>query len=124
VHAFDHQLVLRAAPVLKPGGTLVLCEYSVPPRAPMSRAQQKIFDCVVERSVMRPAVVRPRRAPAIVDQAGFEASAPMTSPSGCADAPPAGADLLSPGPGGRAPGVPGVLLNCTAAVESQRHGDG
>jgi hypothetical protein len=53
VHAFDHQLVLRAAPVLKPGDKLVLCEYSVPPRAQMSRAQQKIFDFVVERSVMR-----------------------------------------------------------------------
>jgi SAM-dependent methyltransferase len=75
VHAFDHRQALgELRRVLRPGGTLALFEYSVPPRSQMTAEQREAFDFVVERSTMRslPAFVH-GAFPAILDEAGLAA---------------------------------------------------
>lgn len=127
VHAYDHQLALgELRRVLKPGGRLVLFEYSVPPRPQMTRAQEELFDFVVERSAMRslPSFVHDG-FPSLLDQAGFETIAvediservePMVRRLARI--------CFAPAQLARVLGVRGVLLNCTAAVESYRHRQG
>jgi sterol 24-C-methyltransferase len=127
VHAYDHRRALRELRrVLKPGGTLALFEYSVPPRARMTAEQREAFDFVVERSAMRslPAFVH-GAFPAILGEAGFEVVAiedvteriwPMLRRLARICALPAAA--------GRLLRARGAVLNCTALVEGNRHREG
>jgi sterol 24-C-methyltransferase len=127
VHAFDHRQALRELRrVLKPGGTLALFEYSVPPRSQMTAEQREAFGFVVERSAMGslPSFVH-GAFPAILDQAGFEAVVvedvteriwPMLRRLARICALPAAA--------GRLLGARAALLNCTALVEGHRHREG
>jgi sterol 24-C-methyltransferase len=127
VHAFDHRRALaELRRVLKPGGTLSLFEYSVPPRSQMTAEQREAFEFVVERSAMRslPAFVH-GAFPAILDEAGLEVVAvedvteriwPMLRRLARICALPAAAGRLLRG---RA-----AVLNCTALVEGYRHREG
>jgi sterol 24-C-methyltransferase len=127
VHAFDHHKALRElGRVLKPGGTLALFEYSVPPRAEMTPEQREAFDFVVERSAMRslPSFVH-GAFPAILGQAGFEVVAtedvteriwPMLRRMARICYLPAAA--------GRLLRARAALLNSTALVEGYRHRQG
>jgi sterol 24-C-methyltransferase len=124
VHAYDHRLALRElGRVLKPGAKLVLFEYSVPPRPQMTAAQRELFDYVVELSAMRslPGFVHDG-FPALLDQAGFE---PIAVEDISERVSPMVRRLaricLVPAQLARVLGARGVLLNCTAAVESYRH---
>jgi sterol 24-C-methyltransferase len=127
VHAFDHRRALaELRRVLKPGGTLSLFEYSVPPRSQMTAEQREAFEFVVERSAMRslPAFVH-GAFPAILDEAGLEVVAvedvteriwPMLRRLARICALPAAA--------GRLPRARAAVLNCTALVEGYRHREG
>jgi sterol 24-C-methyltransferase len=127
VHAFDHRRALRElGRVLRPGGTLALFEYSVPPRAEMTSEQREAFDLVVDRSAMRslPSFVH-GAFPAILGQAGFEVVAtedvteriwPMLRRLARICWLPAAA--------GRLLGARAALLNSTALVEGYRHRQG
>lgn len=127
VHAFDHRRALaELRRVLKPGGTLALFEYSVPPREQMTRAQRDLFDFVVERSAMRslPWFVH-GGFPAILDQAGFEAVTVQDVTQRIWPMLRRLARICSlPAQAGRLLGGRGVLLNCTALVEGYRHREG
>jgi sterol 24-C-methyltransferase len=127
VHAFDHRRALaELRRVLKPGGTLSLFEYSVPPRSQMTAEQREAFEFVVERSAMRslPAFVH-GAFPAILDEAGLEVVAvedvteriwPMLRRLARICALPAAA--------GRLLRARAAVLNCTALVEGYRHREG
>jgi sterol 24-C-methyltransferase len=127
VHAYDHRRALaELRRVLKPGGTLALFEYSVPPRSQMTAEQREAFDFVVERSAMRslPAFVH-GAFPAILDRAGLEVVAfedvteriwPMLRRLARICALPAAA--------GRLLRARAAVLNCTALVEGHRHREG
>jgi sterol 24-C-methyltransferase len=127
VHAFDHrQALLELRRVLRPGGTLALFEYSVPPRSQMTAGQREAFDFVVERSAMRslPAFVH-GAFPAILEEAGLEVVAvedvservwPMLRRLARICALPAAA--------GRLLRARAAVLNCTALVEGYRHREG
>jgi sterol 24-C-methyltransferase len=127
VHAFDHQRALQELRrVLRPGGKLVLFEYSVPPRDELDDWQRAAFDFVVERSAMRslPAFLH-GRFPEILADAGFEVLGvedvsermwPMLRRLARLCALPARL--------GRLLRAEGVLLSCTAVVEGYRHRHG
>jgi sterol 24-C-methyltransferase len=127
VHAFDHRRALaELRRVLRPGGTLVLFEYSVPRRDQMTPAQRDAFDFVVEWSAMRslPAFVH-GGFPAMLEAAGFEVLAeedvtermwPMLRRLALI--------CYLPALAGRLLGARAAVLNCTAAVESYRHREG
>jgi sterol 24-C-methyltransferase len=127
VHAYDHRRALaELRRVLKPGGTLALFEYSVPPPSQMTAEQREAFDFVVERSAMPslPAFVH-GAFPAILDEAGLEVVAvedvseriwPMLRRLARICALPAAA--------GRLLGARAAVLNCTALVEGYRHREG
>ena len=127
VHAFDHRRALRELRrVLKPGGRLVLFEYSIPPRSELTGRQQHDLDFVVEWSAMRslPAFVH-GGFPAILAEAGFEDVA-------VEDATERIWPMLRrlaricwlPARLGRLLRARGALLNCTALVEGYRHREG
>jgi sterol 24-C-methyltransferase len=127
VHAFDHRRALgELRRVLRPGGTLALFEYSVPPRSQMTAEQREAFDFVVERSAMRslPAFVH-GAFPAILDEAGLEVVAvedateriwPMLRRLARICALPAAA--------GRLLRARAAVLNSMALVEGYRHREG
>jgi sterol 24-C-methyltransferase len=124
VHAFDHRQALRElGRVLRPGGTLVLFEYSVPPREQTTPAQRVALDFVVEESAMRslPSFVH-GGFPAMLEEAGL---VPVSSEDITARMTPMLRRLARichlPYLVGRLLRIQRHLLNCTAAVESYRH---
>jgi sterol 24-C-methyltransferase len=73
VHAPDSAAVLRELRrVLRPGGRLVLFEYSMAPRSQLTARQRRRFDAIVAESAMHglPGLVH-GRFPALLQAAGF-----------------------------------------------------
>jgi sterol 24-C-methyltransferase len=73
VHAPDSAAVLgELCRVLKPGGRLVLFEYSLAPRRELTARQRRVFDTIIAESAMHglPGFVH-GRFPALLHAAGF-----------------------------------------------------
>jgi SAM-dependent methyltransferase len=73
VHAFDSAAVLgELHRVLKPGGRLVLFEYSMAPRGELTARQRRVFDAIIAESAMHslPGFVH-GCFPALLHAAGF-----------------------------------------------------
>ncbi len=74
VHALDHEAALREFyRVLKPGGRLVLFEYSICNRALLSSEERRLFDMIIEESGMHslPYFLH-GQFPSILERAGFQ----------------------------------------------------
>jgi ubiquinone/menaquinone biosynthesis C-methylase UbiE len=124
VHAFDHERALQELHrVIRPGGKIVLFEYSTIPRTEMSEDQRAAYDFIVEASAMSslPFFVH-GRFPVILAGTGFvdinveditQRMTPMLRRLAQI--------LYVPYHVGRFLHVGGRLINCTAAVESYRH---
>jgi sterol 24-C-methyltransferase len=124
VHAFDHERALQELlRVLKPGGKLVLFEYSIAPRHHLSAAQQASFDFSVEGGAMPslPSFIHDA-FPEILERAGFVAVSVNDITERMIPMLKRFAQIgYVPCQLGRLLRLQGELVNCTAAVRVYRH---
>jgi sterol 24-C-methyltransferase len=124
VHAFDHERALQELfRVLKPGGKLVLFEYSIAPRHQLSPAQQASFDFSVEGGAMPslPSFIH-GAFPEILERAGFIAISVQDITEQMIPMLKRFAQLgYIPCQVGRLLRLQGELVNCTCAVQVYRH---
>ena len=124
VHAFDHERTLHELlRVLKPGGKLVLFEYSLAPRHDQSTAEQASFDFIVEGGAMPslPSFIH-GAFPEILERAGFIAISVKDITERVMPMLKWFAQIgYVPYQLGRLLRLQGELVNCTSAVEGYRH---
>jgi ubiquinone/menaquinone biosynthesis C-methylase UbiE len=124
VHAFDHERALQELlRVLKPGGKLVLFEYSLAPRHDQSAAEQASFDFIVEGGAMPslPSFIH-GAFPEILERAGFVAVSVQDITDRVMPMLKWFAQIgYVPYQLGRLLGLQGELVNCISAVEGYRH---
>jgi sterol 24-C-methyltransferase len=124
VHAFDHERALQELlRVLKPGGKLVLFEYSIAPRHHLSAAQQASFDFSVEGGAMPslPSFIHDA-FPEVLERAGFIAVSVKDITERMIPMLKRFAQIgYVPCQLGRLLRLQGELVNCASAVQVYRH---
>jgi sterol 24-C-methyltransferase len=126
VHAFDHKRALQELHrVIRPGGRIVLFEYSTVPRVEMAPEQGAAYDFIVEASAMSSLPFFLHDSfPAILGSTGFVAITVEDITQRMTPMLRRLAQILYvPYQLGKLMHIRGRLINCAAAVESYKHKD-